>query len=102
MPLLKNKKKCIWTMVLLAGSILSHAQFTQRIRGSVVDQVLQKPVAGASVSLLSINKTVTTDSTGSFRFANVPVGNQQIIVSHIGFKDAFLENIVVVAGKDLY
>jgi hypothetical protein len=87
-------------MVLLAGSILSHAQFTQRIRGSVVDQVLQKPVAGASVSLLSINKTVTTDSTGSFRFANVPVGNQQIIVSHIGFKDAFLENIVVVAGKE--
>ena len=87
-------------MMLLAGTILSHAQFTQRIRGTVVDGVLQKPIAGASVSLVSINKTVITDSTGNFRFTEVPVGNQQITVSHIGFKDAILENIVVNAGKE--
>lgn len=100
MSFLKNRKKGLWIVVLLTGSIFSHAQFTQRIRGTLVDQVLQKPVAGASVSLPSINKTVISDSSGNFRFAEVPVGNQQILVSHIGFKDAFLENIVVNAGKE--
>ena len=86
---------------MLVGSLHSNAQFTQRLRGTVLDQILQKPVAGASVSLTSINKTVITDTLGNFRFADVPVGNQQVIISHIGFKQASLENIVVNAGKEV-
>lgn len=95
-----NKMQLLWFIVLLTG-IPAHAQFTQRIRGTVVDQVLQKPVAGATVSLLSLNKTMTTDTNGNFRFADVPVGIQQLSVSHIGFKQAFLENIIVNTGKEV-
>lgn len=98
---LKNKIKSLGIIVLLLGCIQSNAQFTQRIRGVVVDQVLQKPVAGATVSLISVHKTVTTDSLGNFRFTEVPVGNQQIQVSHISFKEAFLENVIVNTGKEV-
>lgn len=99
MALLKNKK-WLWLMMMMIGSICSHGQFIQRIRGTVVDGILQQPVSGASVSLISGNRTVTTDSSGNFHFADVPVGNQQIAISHIGFKNAFLENVVVNAGKE--
>jgi hypothetical protein len=98
---LKNKIRSIGIIVLLPGYIQSNAQFTQRIRGVVVDHVLQKPVAGATVSLLSIHKTVSTDSLGNFRFTDVPVGNEQIQISHIGFKEVYLENIVVNTGKEV-
>lgn len=98
---LKNKIKSLGVIVLLFGFMQSNAQFTQRLRGVVVDQVLQKPVAGATVSLLSVNKTVSTDSLGNFRFTDVPVGNQQIHISHIGFKEAFFENVIVNTGKEV-
>ena len=101
MTVLKKNSKGFLIIVFLAGCIYSNAQFTQRIRGTVVDQVLQKPVAGASVSLPSINKTVLTDTLGNFRISDVPVGNQLIIVSHIGFKPASLENIIVISGKEV-
>jgi hypothetical protein len=101
MTVLKKNGKGFLIIVFLIGCIHSNAQFTQRIRGTVVDQILQKPVAGASVSLISINKTVITDTLGNFRFADVPVGNQQINVSHIGFKPASLENIIVNSGKEV-
>ena len=80
---------------LLISTNYSFAQFTQRIRGTVIDQLLQKPIAGASVSLTALNKTITTDSAGIFRFADVPVGTQQLYISHIGYKKIALDNIVV-------
>jgi len=101
MTVLKNNGRGFLIMAMLVGSMYSNAQFTQRLRGTVLDQILQKPVVGASVSLISINKTVITDTLGNFRFADVPVGNQQIIVSHIGFKQASLDNIIVNAGKEV-
>jgi hypothetical protein len=101
MTFLKCKAISFWMIVLTIGCIQSNAQFTQRIRGAVVDQVLQKPLAGATVTLVSLNKTTTTDSLGNFRFSDVPLGNQQILVSHVGFKEAFTENIIVNAGKEV-
>jgi hypothetical protein len=101
MPLQQNKKKWLWTMMFLTGTIFSHTQFTQRMRGTVTDQILQKPVAGATVSLLNAGKSVTTDSLGNFRFSEVPIGNHQLVVTHIGFKQVFLENLIVNAGKEV-
>lgn len=65
---LKNKIKSLGIIVLFIVCIQSNAQFTQRIRGVVVDGALQKPVVGATVYLLSANKIVRTDSLGNFCF----------------------------------
>jgi len=101
MTLFINNKRWIWVLGFVFGGLYANSQLTQRIRGTVVDQVLQKPVIGASVSLISINKTVITDTLGNFRFIDVPVGNQQIVVSHVGFKRASADNIVVNSGKEV-
>lgn len=79
---------------------ISVAQFTQTIRGTVNESVLQTPVAGATVTLLG-NKSVITDSLGNFRFYNVPVGNHSIRITHVGFKEAVVANLTVNAGKEL-
>ena len=97
----RHKQVSVTAIVVLFLHLVSHAQFTQTIRGKVVDQTLQKPLSGATVLLDGIGKSVITQSDGSFRFHNVSVGSHQLHVTFIGFKDATLDNIVVNTGKEV-
>ncbi|MEI9809826.1 MAG: hypothetical protein WDO16_19275 [Bacteroidota bacterium] len=45
-------------------SIAVQAQYKQQLRGTVVDQVLQKPLAGATVSIAGADQPVLTDEEG--------------------------------------
>ena len=89
--------------LIIALSILTfaaQAQYRQQLRGTVVDQVLQKPLAGATVSIASINQSVVTDEEGIFRFKDLPIGSYRVTVSYSGFKETSLENIAVNSGKE--
>lgn len=72
----------------------------QQVRGTVIDQVLQTPLAGATVSLPTFNKVVSTDEKGGFRFLQVPVGTVHLRISNIGYKEAVIDNVTVNAGKE--
>jgi hypothetical protein len=74
--------------------------FTQTIRGTVIDNILQTPVAGATVRLQESGKSVTTDDKGNFKFSGVSLTSQKILISHTGYKEAMAENIVVNSGKE--
>ena len=87
-------------LVLLLSLNILHAQPTQQIRGTILDGTLQRPLAAATVTLLSGNKTMLTDSNGNFVFRAVPIGRQTITVTHIGFKAMTQDNIEVEAGKE--
>jgi hypothetical protein len=76
------------------------AQYTQQLRGTVVDQVLQKPMGGATVTIPSVNQSVITDDEGVFRFKNLPVGSYRIIISYTGAREVALENIAINSGKE--
>lgn len=100
---LKAQVLCILVLLLHAGA--SQAQgLTQRIRGSVTDQILTRPLAGATVTLLGEGgheeRSTVTDSNGNFFFRDVPIGRRQLRISHIGFKESTLDNILVEAGKE--
>lgn len=79
-------------------SLTVTAQYAQQLRGTVVDQVLQKPLPGATVSIG--NQSVTADAEGVFRFKDMPVGVYRLIVTHTGFKNVTLDNIAVNSGKE--
>lgn len=102
-----QQKKIIVTLafftILIAVSPIGSAQFTQTIRGNVIDQVVQTPLSGATITLVSgvEHKKVITDSAGNFRLNNVPVGSQQLRISYIGYKEILLNNIIVNAGKEI-
>jgi TonB dependent receptor/Carboxypeptidase regulatory-like domain len=93
-------------MKIVCGLILSFlfttatAQYTQQLRGTITDQVLQQPLPYATVTIKAINKTVTADAEGNFRFTALPIGTYQLIISHAGFKEVVLENISINAGKE--
>ncbi|HEY6900947.1 MAG TPA: carboxypeptidase regulatory-like domain-containing protein, partial [Puia sp.] len=76
------------------------AQWTQNIRGTVTDGALQKPLAGATVTLPALHRSTVTDNNGNFSFRDVPVGRQTITITHIGFKEVTQDNIEVLAGKE--
>ena len=85
----------------LSFLILSvQAQFSQQFRGTVTDQVLQQPLAGATVTINPLGRSVITDISGVFRFNNIPVGTYRINVSFTGFKEGVAENITVNSGKE--
>ncbi|HEY6505523.1 MAG TPA: TonB-dependent receptor [Chitinophagaceae bacterium] len=86
--------------VLFFLSLAAQAQYKQQLRGTVVDQVLQRSLAGATVSLTGLNQSVVTDEEGMFRFKDLPVGSYRITVTYSGFKEAVLENIVINSGKE--
>ncbi len=89
---------------LLLLSFTANAQqttlFTQIIRGTVVDNILQTPIAGATVTLQGSGKSVSTDANGNFRFSGVPLTSQKLLISHTAYKEVFAENIIVNAGKE--
>lgn len=70
----------------------------QDIRGTVVDGVSGKPLAGAAVQLTADRGTYT-DSTGRFTFSNVPVGRYQMVCTFLGYDSLQLVDIVVRAAK---
>jgi hypothetical protein len=85
--------------LLLALNV--QAQLTQTIRGIVTDDVLQKPIEGASVIIAETKQGRVTDATGNFRIDNVPVGKVTLIVSYVGYKDNAIAGITVNAGKEI-
>ena len=92
--------KTNFILAFLIISVAGAAQYKQQLRGAVVDHILQKPLVGATVSVVSIKQSSITDEDGIFRFNDLPVGSYTIVVSYAGFKDVTLENIAVNSGKE--
>src|SRR5690242_9985037 len=95
--------KIIVVLIILTLSKLSAQEFTQTIRGTVVDKITQMPLPGANVIVINSNPFIgaTTDMNGTFRISKVPVGNQSMKISYIGYKDITLPNVVVNSGKEV-
>jgi len=83
-------------------SLLAVAQqpLTQQLRGTVVDQLLQRPLAGATVRLPGQSQAVVTDAEGNFRFTALPIGSYRVEVSYAGYKEVILENVFLNTGKE--
>ncbi|OQP51815.1 hypothetical protein A4H97_26795 [Niastella yeongjuensis] len=81
--------------------ITSFAQLTQNIRGTVTDQLLQTPIAGATVVITGTDKKVVADSLGNFRIPNVAAGTYTLLITCINYTDAIASNIVVNTGKEV-
>lgn len=90
-------------LVFLSTSVQLQAQLTQTIRGTVVDQITQSPLPGASVVLINSQplEGTTTDVDGNFRLPQVPVGVQALRISFIGYKDITIPGIVVNSAKEV-
>src|SRR5262245_33412573 len=93
----------ILILLALLSKSLQAQTLTQTIRGTVVDKITQVPLPGANVVVLSVQPLMgaATDVNGNFKITGVPVGNQSIKISFIGYKDMVLPAVVVNSGKEV-
>ncbi|WP_439487540.1 carboxypeptidase regulatory-like domain-containing protein [Algoriphagus sp.] len=95
--------KILVVLFLMAVNPLQAQQFTQTIRGSVIDQITKTPMPGATVIILGLDPVVgtTTDVDGDFKIENLPVGTYTLKVSFVGFEEMILPNIKLNSGKEV-
>lgn len=88
---------CVWSMVL-------HAQeFTQVIRGQVIDIESQAPLAFATIAVTTTESIIgtVTDENGNFRLENVTIGRHDLQVSYLGYESQVIPELMVSTGKEM-
>jgi hypothetical protein len=98
------QKKNKWLLLLLLvifQTLQVSAQFTQTIRGTITDPILQSPIAGATITIAGTQLSALSDDAGNFRFREVPAGSYSLVITHIGYKEGVFSNIVVNTGKEV-
>ncbi|MBX9781843.1 MAG: TonB-dependent receptor [Chitinophagaceae bacterium] len=86
-------------IVFVCINIMSMAQGTGRISGTVVDKATQKPLSSVSVTLTGGRGTIT-DSNGVFRITGIELKTYNIDFSLVRYKPQTLFNIVINAGNE--
>lgn len=74
-------------LAALAGGLLFAAMpaWAASISGRVQDANTASYMFGANVTINELNRSETTQSDGSFTFANVPAGDYTLTISYIGY-----------------
>lgn len=77
----------IWRAAALAmiGTTSALAQRSAMLRGSVLSDSADRPLAGAAVTIPAYNISALSDSTGTFRLGAIPVGRTIVWVRRFGF-----------------
>lgn len=95
-----------WCLTVIISFVLSvgvQAQYTQTIKGIVIDADSEMPLIGANVEVVVKDDILgtSTDFDGKFRIENVPVGRHTVRVSYLGYNSVSIPNVVVNTGKEV-
>lgn len=100
---MKMKLKLIVGIFLLSFYNLILAQeFTQTVKGRVIDKVNQMPLPGATVVVVGSNPVVAavSDENGKYKLARLPLGRVSLQVSYVGYQPSGANNILLSSGKE--
>lgn len=81
------KKLIFAVLVLMIASAASFAQNTSSIRGTVTSQVNGNALAGVSVKITQLNRSVETDEQGKYDFTGLAPGRYTLVTHIEGFSD---------------
>jgi CarboxypepD_reg-like domain/TonB-dependent Receptor Plug Domain len=90
-------------LIMLVSTSHAQSQFTQTIRGRIIDKDSKLPLPGANVLLINSNPVLGTvsDPDGNFRLTQIPVGRQGIQITFVGYKPATIQNLIVGSAKEI-
>jgi hypothetical protein len=72
------------------------------VSGTIRDLDTNRPLYGASISIMNTTVGAFADSTGRFTLANVPPGVITLSARHVGYVPQTIPDVRVVAGGHLY
>lgn len=96
-----------WLLILsfFLYGIHSYAQgITQTLRGTVIDKESGQPLEGVVVAVLRDSTLIgnnITDQSGEYRIEHVPITRVNIIFSYIGYKKAYIPNVLINSAKEM-
>jgi hypothetical protein len=104
-----DRKQKVLSLILTFGLLLfffcpvSAQNYTQTVKGRVIDQDTKAPIFGAKVFILNTSPTLgtTSDTEGYFSLEKVPIGRYDFKISYIGYEDVRLQQVQVASGKEL-
>jgi hypothetical protein len=75
----------------------------QTIRGKVFDKDLKAALPNAAVHVMNTDPVIgtTTDIDGNFVIENIPVGRHTIMVTFVGYADAYVPEILLGSAKEV-
>jgi hypothetical protein len=86
--------------LLCASSVI--AQYTQRVKGRVVDKESKTPLIGVTVRMVdSSSLGSTTDDNGEFSLESVPTGKHTLELTYTGYTSLTIPGILVTSGKEV-
>lgn len=90
------------TALAFLNILSARAQYTQTIRGKIIDKQSQIPLPGATIIIANSDplKGTTSDVNGLFRIEQVEVGRQQLKISFLGYKELNIP-VLVTSGKEI-
>lgn len=92
-----------WLVMMFLAFKTGNAQdVVQVVKGVVTDKTSEKPLVGASISLLGPGKLGTlSDAQGRYALKGIPIGRQKIVVTFGGYKPVVIPEVLVTAGKEV-
>jgi len=93
----------ISVVLLFPTNLNAQTNYTQTVKGKVVDIDTDAPLIGASVVIIGSNPIIgtTTDVNGRYELKTIPIGRYSFKVSFIGYEDIYLNEIQVESGKEV-
>jgi hypothetical protein len=101
---LRAKSILAFSFLLLVLFNICHAQqYTQTIRGRVIDRETQQPLPFVSVGVMANGnlKGSITDESGNYRVDNIPVGRASVRFSCMGYETITVPNLEVSSGREV-
>ncbi len=90
------------TMICLGVSAQNSPQtLVQTIRGRVLDEITEMPLAGISVTIKNTKQGGQTDKEGNFRLEKIPVGRYQLEITSIGYESQHISELLLESGKEI-
>jgi iron complex outermembrane receptor protein len=86
-------------IVALLYTTIAFGQNSLKIK--IVNAGNKEPLPSATVSIPSLNKTVTADSNGIAVFQNIPLGNYKVMVTYAGYAETEITMSVPFGGDYL-
>jgi hypothetical protein len=97
-------KRILFSLILILSANGVFAQeFTQTIKGRIIDQQSKSPLIGVNIIVLDSKplQGSTTDAEGLFKIPNVALGRNILKISYMGYKEQVIPNVLVTSGKEV-